>query len=614
MRNPILRIYGAMIIAVFTACSQDNNVLTTLNNSVEKKIYNFRAEISPETRTTFNADFSGLQWNAGDVVGFYTNANDQNIQSTPVENGVFSAELSSEATIVYAYYPYSTDSYYWNTDFVLPVSQVQYQIMPGVFNGANLPMLAQAKLSEQGMTDLKFNPKGSVMAFNIYNPDDTSEILENISFTAKGNMTCGDWSLDWSTGQQGMLNYNRSTAMVGLINPKSIGGVSKPTNKTDYIYLVVASQNYDAGGTIAVTTNKTVYYFNYNNLDMSDVYNIKTLSLDLKNNAILKETVKYYGQEYFPDKIFREYVFDNFDANRDGRLSSSEVTVAEFIRCDNVASFKGIEIFKNLRYLICNSSQLTELDLKSNTLLEEVGIYCSQLENLDLSYNNNLKYLTVRDGSLANLNVSKNYKLMHLYCANNKLTKLDTKNNLELIQLDCGSNQLSSLDVSKNKKLDYLSCGNNKLKEINVADNTELLQLWCYENQLTSLDVTRNIKLGTLCCRNNSLQQLDLSKNQELTYLECSFNRLIKLDLSQNKKLLSLLCPYNLMKNLDVSHCAKDMDWMYCDVQCEYVDEQGRYINQYNPFYFTQAEDQKFNESMFKLPDYTEIKKVSVDR
>lgn len=605
-------LYSAMMAAVFTACSQDDNVPTTVTGG-EKQTYNFRAEISPETRTTFNADFSGLEWSSGDMVGFYTNANDQNVQSTPVEDGVFSAELSAGATEVYAYYPYSTESYYWNTDFVIPVSQVQRQTVSGVLNGANLPMLAQAKLSEQGVTELKFNPKGSVMAFNVYNPDDASETIESISFTAKGYMPCGDWSLDWSTGQQGMLNYNRSTVTVGLVNPQALG-TSKPTDKAGYTYLVVASQNYDAGGTIAVTTDKMVYYFDYSSLDMSDVYDVKTISLDLKNRAVRKEAAVHYSQDYFPDKIFRQYVFDNFDANQDGELSSSEAAVAEFIRCDKVATFKGIEVFKNLRYLICNSDQLTELDLSSNTLLEQLTLYYCQLRSLDLSHNKELKYLTVQDGVLANLNISQNPKLTQLYCANNELTELNTKNNLELTQLYCGGNQLANLDVTKNIKLNYLALGGNQLTEINVKYNTELTELWCYENQLTELDVTKNIKLNTLSCRDNLLSRLDLSQNLKLTFLECSSNRLTELDLSQNRALTSLICPYNLLASLDVSCCAQQMDWMYCNIQCEYVDEQGRYINIRNPFYFIQAEDQIFDEAGFYLPENTEITKVKVYR
>ena len=135
----------------------------------------------------------------------------------------------------------------------------------------------------------------------------------------------------------------------------------------------------------------------------------------------------------FPDANFRTVV-ENFDTNKDGSLSDTEIAAVEEIDCSRkgITNLKGIEYFTALRLLKCNRNQLTTLDVDKNTALEK------------------------------------------LYCSNNKLTSLDVSKNISLTELECDYNQLTSLDVSK---------------------NTALNKMWCRENQLTALDVSKNTAL-----------------------------------------------------------------------------------------------------------------------
>ena len=166
----------------------------------------------------------------------------------------------------------------------------------------------------------------------------------------------------------------------------------------------------------------------------------------------------------FPDANFRTVV-ENFDTNKDGSLSDTEIAAVEEIDCSRkgITNLKGIEYFTALRLLKCNRNQLTTLDVDKNTALEK------------------------------------------LYCSNNKLTSLDVSKNISLTELECDYNQLTSLDVSKNTALTHLDCQNNQLISLDVSKNTALTNLYCSLNQLTALDVS-NTNMVYLDCDDNIYQ------------------------------------------------------------------------------------------------------------
>ena len=167
----------------------------------------------------------------------------------------------------------------------------------------------------------------------------------------------------------------------------------------------------------------------------------------------------------FPDDIFRQYVLNNCDADKNQSLSDQEIAgvTTLFINNMDIADLTGIGYFTALNHLICEDNKLTALD------------------------------------------VSKNTALTKLDCSNNQLTALDLSHNTALTELDCGRNQLTALDLSH---------------------NTALKMLWCNVNQLTSLDLSHNTALTFLCCDYNQLTALDLSHNTALTELYCTYNRI----------------------------------------------------------------------------------------
>lgn len=266
----------------------------------------------------------------------------------------------------------------------------------------------------------------------------------------------------------------------------------------------------------------------------------------------------------FPDANFRSIVTENYDTDKDGNLSDTEIAAVEEIDCDakEISNLKGIEYFTALKVLLCSQNQLTALDVSKNTALSFLSCYRNQLTTLDIGKNAVLEELYCDGNQLTTLNINENPSLKFLRCRRNQLSVLDVSKNTMLIELSCGENQLDTLDVSKNLALTQLSCYGNQLATLDVSKNSALTYLICNENQLTTLDVSENPSLKILRCYQNQLSALDVSKNTMLTELNCDDNQLTMLDLSKNTVLEELYCNSNQLTSLDIS--STDMDELEC--------------------------------------------------
>lgn len=299
----------------------------------------------------------------------------------------------------------------------------------------------------------------------------------------------------------------------------------------------------------------------------------------------------------FPDEVFRKYVEDSFDENKDKVLSNAEIAavteidvtnaMTTFPEATDIRTLEGIEKFKNLKKLSCAFNKISDLDLKENQELTYLNlnfnevikldvsknlnlIYLScdgnKLESLDVTNNTNLETLICSQNDLKNLDISKNKKLKTLDCASNfNLAMIDVNANSELIYLQCSALAITQLDVDNNLKLEVLVCNSDNLLSLDVKKNTELRELSCYDNQLKSLDLSNNTKLASVNCSWNQLEELDLKNNQELTTLYCHYNKLVSLNIPNNKKLEDLACTQNLLPYLDVSNSCDKLEELYCE-------------------------------------------------
>ena len=281
----------------------------------------------------------------------------------------------------------------------------------------------------------------------------------------------------------------------------------------------------------------------------------------------------YYGWEYsfttyeldeyfeIPDAVFAEYLLETGDKNGDGKLSKREASSITMLNMSNmnITSLQGIEYCTGLRYLYCDDSKITSLDLSQNTELVQVQCENNSIAELKLGDNSRMTILSCGGNKLISLDVSTLPALEILSCNDNMLRSLDVSANTELRDLNCANNNISSLDVSNNRLLEDLYCGNLPLTSLDVSGKTNLTRLDCYYNEsMTSLDVTGCTALSYLHCRFCKLTSLDLSTNSALTDLDCGYNKTITdLNISGCNKLVKFDCGQNKIKSLDLSDRAQ---------------------------------------------------------
>ena len=147
----------------------------------------------------------------------------------------------------------------------------------------------------------------------------------------------------------------------------------------------------------------------------------------------------------FPDDIFRQYVLNNCDADKNQSLSDQEIAdVTELLIYNmDIADLTGIGYFTALNRLICEDNKLTALDVSKNTALTELDCGRNQLTALDLSHNTALEMLWCNVNQLTSLDLSPNTALTFLCCDYNQLTVLDLSHNTALTELYCTYNRIS---------------------------------------------------------------------------------------------------------------------------------------------------------------------------
>lgn len=247
-------------------------------------------------------------------------------------------------------------------------------------------------------------------------------------------------------------------------------------------------------------------------------------------------------EEHFPDEVFRQYVLDNIDTNKDNQLCDPERLAVETINnlsSKGISDLTGIGYFENLKELTCNGNNITELDLSNNKELINLNCYRNtNLSSLNILSCSKLTTLNCYDCNLTELDLSNKESLYSLTCNGNNIKDLDLSNCAELITLNCYENNITELDVSKNTKLKNLNCHGNELVELDIKENTLLETLSCSNCNLIELDVSNNPNITNLTCGNNQIKELDLSNLENLTNLNCLSDSLNTITLPNNENTL----------------------------------------------------------------------------
>ena len=308
------------------------------------------------------------------------------------------------------------------------------------------------------------------------------------------------------------------------------------------------SETIEAGEGWLTVTNAEGNITEYNPIDAAEL-EFEGIDIDSLQGAdngpmVINNTVSFVsntdtsGVEIngtnFPDMMFRLYIMDKLDLDKNLILSGDELTLDYLdISYNGIKDLKGIEFFKDLTTLNCNNNELTSLDLSGNPKLR--GLNCGE-------------------NSILDLNISKNEQLDYLDCHLNPLNGLDVSKNINLTALYCYKDQLNKLNVSANTLLNYLYCGDNPITELDVSNNTALIEFSCSNTMISQIDISNNTQLTFFNCSTNNITELDVSRNTELKDLTCPFTGISKLDLSHNTKLTSLNIMYTELTETDLTN------------------------------------------------------------
>ncbi|MDL2252185.1 cadherin-like beta sandwich domain-containing protein [Odoribacter sp. OttesenSCG-928-J03] len=108
------------------------------------------------------------------------------------------------------------------------------------------------------------------------------------------------------------------------------------------------------------------------------------------------------------------------------------------------------------------------------------------------------------DTSVVSLDINAP-SLRELLCEPSQLTQLDVSNNPALIFLSCRGSQLTSLNITEAPQLRSLYCEGNRLTELDLTHLPELEDLACQNNRLLNLNLSHNPALNFLHCQNNAI-------------------------------------------------------------------------------------------------------------
>jgi Leucine-rich repeat (LRR) protein len=258
-----------------------------------------------------------------------------------------------------------------------------------------------------------------------------------------------------------------------------------------------------------------------------------------------------------PDANFKNALLNYnppIDTNGDGEIQVSEaeaVVVILDVSFNNISDLTGIESFINIERLICNSNNLTDLDISQNSNLKYLYCNHNSLVNLDVSQNLLLRWMDCNENQLTTLNLTQNVNLEIVKASHNQLTNIElSNNNINLNDLEIDNNQLTTLNLSQLPNLEYLYCYNNELNDLNISNNQFLTVLYCHDNSLNNINLSQNSEITDLIFYNNPIATIDISQNINLRAINFSNTLISEIDLSNNP----LLCAVKGENNFSLNY------------------------------------------------------------
>ncbi|MGK0377724.1 MAG: hypothetical protein ACJA1Z_001535 [Patiriisocius sp.] len=210
-------------------------------------------------------------------------------------------------------------------------------------------------------------------------------------------------------------------------------------------------------------------------------------------------------------------------------LSISSTDISELDIINNI----------NLTGLRIRSTLLTSIDL-SNVNLVALEIGSSTLNTVDLSLQTNLESLIIGQIAEPNIGLSNNINLHNLTLAGFNHPSIDISSNTQLEDLVISSGLIDTIDLSTNPLIESIRLDSSLITEIDLSQQTNLLYYYSYNTNIPVLDLTSNVNLEWLDIWFADIQTLDLSQNVNLTRMNLLRTLLENIDVTQNIQLVDM--------------------------------------------------------------------------
>ncbi|WP_046756030.1 HYR domain-containing protein [Kordia jejudonensis] len=265
-----------------------------------------------------------------------------------------------------------------------------------------------------------------------------------------------------------------------------------------------------------------------------------------------------------PDPNFEAQLAGFDDIPNDGRVPTALIAnrTTLSVTNDNISDLTGIEGFTSLRLLRATNNNLTTVDLRANTALEQVFIQNNRLTNININGLTSLRELQLDNNNLSSIDVSTNTSLATV--------TLSSNTNLPSIDVRATIN-LTSLLVSDCSSLQTIIFGNNTLLTTVTANNTGI----------TSLDVNSLIGLRQLTLNNTSVTLLNLINNPNLRNVNVANANLTALNIKNGNN--TAITSFDASNNPNLTCISVDdaaystTNWTNIDVQTAFTDAYCRY-------------------------------------
>ena len=101
---------------------------------------------------------------------------------------------------------------------------------------------------------------------------------------------------------------------------------------------------------------------------------MKKIILSLSVCSMMLLLANCSEKQEIPDANFKAYLLENFDTDKNGKISIKEAEAVTEINCSGkgIKNLAGIELFVNLESLDCSNNQLDDVEVQKNKKLKKL--------------------------------------------------------------------------------------------------------------------------------------------------------------------------------------------------------------------------------------------------